>query len=68
VVKCLERKPGEDAPTAGTYELLNVLGAATGIEVALLRYYVAPATKNPRRRAGNLPMFRAWNTNTSYLH
>jgi hypothetical protein len=33
----LEHKPGEDAPTAGTYELLNVLGAATGIEVALLR-------------------------------
>jgi hypothetical protein len=37
MVTRLEHKPGEEALTDGTYELLNVLGAATGIEVALLR-------------------------------
>jgi hypothetical protein len=33
----VEHKPGAEAPTDGTYELLNVLGAPTGIEVTLLR-------------------------------
>ena len=30
----------------------------------IVRYYVAAATKNPRRRLRNLPTFRPWNTNT----
>jgi hypothetical protein len=38
-----EHNPGEDAPADATYELLNVLGAATGIEIALLRGSQMPA-------------------------
>jgi len=49
----LEHNPGEDAPAAATYELLTVLGAATGIEVALLhgsQMPAAPIRQKWRRR------------------
>jgi hypothetical protein len=38
-----EHNPGDDAPVAATYELLTVLGAATGIEVALSHGSQMPA-------------------------
>ena len=48
-----EYNPGEDTPAAATYELLTVLGAATGIEVALThgsQMPAAPVGQKWRRR------------------
>jgi hypothetical protein len=56
-----EHNPGEHAPAAATYELLTVLGAATGVEVALLRgsqMPAAPIGQKWRRRRDTVQWLR----------
>lgn len=42
----LEHDPGEPAPTAGTYELVNIFGSPTGVRVEVAHGQALPAAPN----------------------